>query len=240
MKKTLIEIVKDILTAMDSEEVDSIADTVEADQVATLCGVVFYNVITERDLPENEELLKLTAASDSNFPTHFRYPDNVTNITDIWYKDSDGRYQEVCWKNWKTFLQDTDGLGSDYDTVLDKNGGTDIRIQNNKRPQWYTSFDDDWIVMDSYESDVESTLQASKIRAYGLVRPTFTKTDTWTPDFDEELFPYYVAECTSMCMSLLSGGSDPKIEQSARRQKTHIIKNQYKSKRANKWSTFGR
>ncbi len=240
MKKTLLEIVQDVLAAMDSENVNSISETVEASQVADLCGIVFNNVVAERELPEHEELLKLTPASDSDFPTHFSYPDNVTGITDIWYKDDDGRYHEVCWMEPKDFLRRADQRTDDFVEVSDKNGGTNYRVGNNNDPRFYTSFDDHWVVMDSYDNAVDSTLQSSKIRAYGLKYPTFSKTDNYVPDFDEILFPYYVAECMSFCMSVLSGGSDPKVEQTARRQKTMLNANQYKSKRPNKWSNYGR
>lgn len=36
MRKTLLEMVQDILSEMDSDEVNSINDTVEAEQVATI------------------------------------------------------------------------------------------------------------------------------------------------------------------------------------------------------------
>mgnify|MGYP000149502562 CR=1 FL=1 len=57
-------------------------------------------------------------------------------------------------------------------------------------PSFYTSFDDEHIVMDSYKSSVETTLQNSKTQAYGVVYPTFTISDTFTPDLDDTLFPY--------------------------------------------------
>lgn len=240
MKKTLIQIVQDILLMMDSEEVNSISETVEADQVATICGIVFYNLVNERKIPEHEELIKLTAASDSSFPTHFNYPDDVDRVKCVWYTDTAGRYYELVWMDPLDFLNYTDRRQADYDSVLDKNGGTTLRILNTANPTYYTSFDDYWIVMDSYDTTVDTTLQESKIRAYGTKTPTFSKTDSYTPDMDASLFPYYIAECASTCMSLLKGATDPKVEQSARRQKTMLNSRTNRSNQPSNWSKYGR
>jgi len=240
MKKTLIQIVQDILAMMDSEEVNSISETVEADQIATFCEIVYYEMANEREVPEHGELLKLTAASDSNYPTHFHYPDNVDEVECIWYTNSDGKYYEVKWLEPLDFLKRADARQADYDSVLDKNGGTTIRVGNTEKPTYYTSFDDYWIVMNSYDSTEDSTLQESKVRAYGSMLPTFSKTDSYTPDFDANVFPLYLAECASRCMSLLKGAVDPKTEQAGRRQKTHFTKRKYRNERPNNWSKYGR
>jgi hypothetical protein len=52
MKKTLLEIVQDILSDMDSEEVNSISDSNEARQVARIVQTTFYNLIATREIPE--------------------------------------------------------------------------------------------------------------------------------------------------------------------------------------------
>ena len=219
MKKTLLEITQSILSDMDSEEVNSISDSTEALQVASVVRDTFENITTNRDVPEHRELLKLTAASDSDFPTHFQYGDRVTNIENVWYETSDGYYKEIPWKDPMDFLVLTDkAQGEDVQTVYDKSGGTKIRIRNSKSPDFYTSFDDTWIVMNSFDNTVDSTLQSSKVRAYGLVYPVFSLTDAYVPDLDDKMFPYLVAESKSVCMSLFKGGPDAKIEQAARRQ----------------------
>ena len=240
MKKTLLEIVQDILSDMDSEEVNSISDSNEARQVARIVQTTFYNLIATREIPEHEELLKLTPASDSNFPTHFEYTDNVKEITDVWYEDSDGFYREVRWIEPLDFLNRTDRVTEDFVTVFDKNGGTKLRIKNDANPTFYTSFDDKWIVMNSYDSSVDSTLQFSKVRAYGTVYPAFTIADSYTPDLDSTLFPYLVSEAKSTAMSLLKGQTDPKVDQQSRRQKSYMQNDQFKSERGNKRVNYGR
>jgi len=240
MKYTLLEIVGSILSDMDSEDVNSISDSVEAQQVASIVRDTYFNIIATRKIPEHQELLKMTAASDSEFPTHFHYPENVKEITALWYEDKNGDYKKIVWCEPMDFLSRTDTIQEDYDTVLDKNGGTKLRILNDQDPRFYTSFDDYWIVLNSYDSTTEDTLQESKVRAYGTKYPTFQISDGFTPDLDATLYPYFLAEAKSTAMSLLKGGSDPKVEQAARRQKAFMQNDMYRTKRPNHWSNFGR
>lgn len=240
MKKSLLEIVREILSDMDSDDVGSISDTVEAQQVASIVERTFWNFLTTRDIPEHTQLLKFTAASDSNFPTHFRYPDNIRRVEQAWYKNSDGDYRKVNYVAPLEFLMRTDGIESDYVEVTDKSGGTTLKIRTNAQPYFWTSFDDDWIVFNAYESTVDTTLQASKVRVFGTLYPVFEKTDTHTMDIDETVFPYLIAEAKSASMSLLKGSVDPKVEQAAKRQKNHIQNDMYKVTQPTKWSNYGR
>jgi hypothetical protein len=240
MKKTLLQIVQDILTAMDSEEVNSISETIEADQIAGICELVYFELVNSRDIPEHGELIKLTAASDSAYPTHFHFPANVDKLKCIWYTNNDGKYYEVDWMEPLDFLNRIDGIESDYDTVADKNGGTSLRIKNNSIPKFYTSFDDNWLVFDSYDSTKDTTLQESKVRTWGNKLPSFSKSNSFIPDLDANMFPYYIAECTSRSMSLLKGAPDPKVEQAARRQNNYLNSRKYRNERPNNWSNYGR
>lgn len=240
MKKTLLEIVKSILNDMDSEDVDSLADSVEAMQVASIVQDTFYNFVSTKQIPEHKELFKLTALSDSDYPTHFKYPASHRKTEKVWYKDSGGTYKEVCFADPEVFLKNTDGLQENYGLVYDKNGGTELRIRNNQDPTFYTSFDDEYIVMNSYDSTVDSTLQSSKVRAFGYILPTFSITDDFTPDIDDVLFPYLLAESKSTSMSILKGDVNPKVDQAARRQKNFIQNDMFNTERANNWSNYGR
>ena len=244
IKKTLLQIVQSILSDMDSEDVNSISDTVEAMQVASIVEDTFYNLVATRTIPEHHELIKLTALSDTDYPTHFQYPDNVKGITKVWYDVSDDgtfEYREISWVDNETFLRRVDGRATDSSTnVSDKNGGTNLRIYNDRHPSFYTSFDDDYLVFDAHKSTVDTTLQAGKVRAMGYVIPTFSRTDGYTPDIDEEFHPYLLAEAKSTAMSLLKGGPDPKIDQAARRQKAYIQNDKHKTNTGNKRPQYGR
>lgn len=243
IKKTLLQIVKEILEVMESEDVNSISDTEESYMVAGVVEGVFYDIISSRTIPEHWEILKIDALSDSNYPTHFQYPENMRVLNRIDYDVSDDgsfEYREVRWKDPDDFLDMVDKVQENYDNVLDKNGGTNLRIRNDRMPTYYTSFDDDYIVMDSYDASIDSTLQESKVRARGVVYPVFSKTDGYVPDLDNDMFRYLIREATSVSQSIYKGGPDPKIDQWARRNKVGVQNDRYKTERKNKWNNYAR
>lgn len=240
MKKTLLEIVQSILNDLDSEEVNALDDSVEALQIASIVRDTYYNIVSTREIPEHYSLVKLTALADSAHPTHFKYPTDTKEITNVWYQNSDGNYTEIKFVEPLDFLYLTDTISSEYTSVTDKSAGTTLRIGNAEDPKFYTSFDDEYLVFNSFDTTVDSTLQESKVRAYGSKIPSFTISDSFVPDLDADMFPYLLAESKSTAMSILKGFSDPKVEQAARRQKSYIQNQRYNTKRSNKWSNYGR
>jgi len=242
-KYTLLEMTQKILSDMDAEPVNAIGETTESDQIASIIEDTFYALFVNRIIPEHQGLIKLTSLSSVSYPTHFRYPDNVNNVTKVWYDTSEDdtfEYSVVKWMEPMDFLEMVDNVQDSYDSIEDREAGTTLRIRNDKQPDYYTSFDDLYIVMDSYDASVNSTLLTAKSRAYGTTIPTFTISDSFVPDIDENIFPYLLAESKSTCFSLLAGGADQKIEQQARRQKSFLQNDKYRSVRPNKWSHYGR
>ena len=240
VKKNLLQLVRSILSDMDSEDVTTLADSIEAQQVASIVEDTYYNLITTKQIPEHQELIKLTALSDSTTPSHFRYPDNVKLLDNIWYKDTDDIYQDVKWMDPLDFLNIVDCRTTDIDSVADLNGGTTLNIHNDRQPTIFTSFDDYYIVMDSYDKTREATLQETNARGYATVFPVFLQVDSYVPDIDDVMFPLLLNEAKSVAMSVFKGGSDPKIEQAARRQKSFIQSSMHKTTRTRKFSKYGR
>ena len=242
MKRTLLQIVQNILSDMDSEDVNSISDSIEAEQIASVVRDVYYNMVSTRMIPEHQELVKLVSLSNSARPTHFQVPDSVKRIDFIRYNvstTSDTEFKEIQYIEPLLFLtlhQD----GTNVDTVYDVNGNTPLLIRNDQMPTYYTSFDDLHIVMDSYKSDTDQILAENKTQALGHKIPTFTISDNFTPDLDEVLFPYLLAESKSTCFSLFKSGVDQKIEQAARRQKSYMQSDMYRVKKENKRPYYGR
>lgn len=240
MKTTLLQIVQSILSDMDSEDVNSISDTLEAQQIASVVEDTYYNIIAAREIPEHNKLMSLTAMGNSAKPTHFRYPTNTKSIKRVEYNvgtvaDKDFRIIEFVDPIKFLDLMDEKGL-----LVETYEGNLDIFVANDSPPTYYTSFDDEYLIMDSYDSSVESTLQSSKVRAMGSTYPTFNQTDTFEPDLDNTMMPLLLAEAKSACFSLFKGGPDPKVEQAARRLKSFVQNDMYKTTRSNKKPNYGR
>lgn len=235
MRRTLLELTQSILNDLDGEPVNSIFDTEEATQYANVVRDTYFNIVAARETPEHDELLKLTALSDSTRPNFFLYP---TNVKEIRLFEYDGR--EVYWKDPIKFLDSMPNAGDDVISVADPVSGILLSIRTDKNPRYYTSFDNQYIVCDSYNRAVDTTLQESKTRCWGTKYPTFTMSDAFVPDLNETLFPYLLAESKSVCFSVFKSGSDPKVEQAARRLKNGIQNDRYKTRRENTRNFYGR
>jgi len=241
MRKTLLSMVQSILSDMDSEDVNSIADTVEAQQIASVIQDTYFNIIAAREIPEHKQMLQLTSLSNNQRPTHFRYPNNTKEIEKLFYNTSytGSTYTEVSFLEPIDFLNRVDQSATNTMQVQTVAGNVPVFIMTDRMPKYYTSFDDDNIIMDSYDSSFEVILQESKTRAYGTIYPTFQITDNFEPDLDDTMLPYLLAEAKSTCFSLFKSGSDPKVEQAARRLKSYVQNDMYKTRKENKRPHYG-
>lgn len=242
MQMTLLELVQSILSDLDSEDVNSISDTIEAEQIASVVRDTYYNIIAGREFPEHQQLLKLTALSDSSYPTHLRLPDTVRRLDTFWYNVSDdggNEFRELQWCEPEKFLTLHTGT-SNTTAISDKNSGSTYLVGNDKMPTYWTSFDNYYIVLDSHDSTVDTTVQSSKSRVLGLIYPAFTISDSFTPDLDQNWFPYLLAEAKSACFSLFKSGVDPKVDQAARRLKSYLQNDRYRYSTPNKRPSYGR
>jgi hypothetical protein len=246
IKMTLLEIVQDVLNDMDSDEVNSISDTVEATQIANICRSVYYDVITTVDLPEHTELMTVTGLSNSARP-NFMDANSITEIKELRYNVSETSgqldYKLIDYVLPDEFIQrivKRDTSASNVIVVTDPTSGISLPIENDKMPDYYTSFDDRYLCFDSYDSAVDTTLQSSKTMVLGIKIPTFTITDAAVPDMDDTIFPYYLAEVKSRSLSLLKGGPDVKVEQFARKHRYFQKNNRWKTGEQRILNDYGR
>jgi hypothetical protein len=193
--------------------------------------------------------VRLTALSDSTKPNYLRIPDNVDHIPDTFeYNKSDDspikqEYQDVFWLEPREFLRRIRGLDSSSVDVLvvnDFNGSTELLILNNKMPEVFTSFDDRHLVCDSYDSAIDTTLQASKTRAWAKVIPTVTISDTFTFDIDSHIFPYLYNEALSRASFSQKSTQNPKAEQWSRRHKAFMQSTKDRIEQPNRRNRYGR
>jgi len=225
-KMTVLEMTQDILNDMDSDEVSSINDTLEAQQVAQIIKTTYYEMINQRDYDHLNQMFRLDSGTAS-LPTHMTLPDNVKYVKWVKYNKRDTAltkdlFKEVYYKEPDDFLELTnarDSLDSAVDTITDPDSGVTLLITNNEHPTYYTSFDDEYAVFDSYKSTLESNLQQSMSQCYGAIEPTFSLIDTFTPDFPAKIFPGYLAEAKSTCFNALKQSANQKEEQKSRRQR---------------------
>ena len=246
-KLTLIDIVQDVLSDMGSDEVNSISDIVESLQVAYIVKSVFLNIINKRMWPNEAVLTSLTPASDTNKPTHFTIPDNVVKVAWIKYDNRSSSSSTKVEFEDITYLQPKDFL--DYCLARDSTASTTqtvtvgdytILIKTDTNPTYYTTFDDENIIFDSFDNSIDTTLQESKIMAYCEVEPTWSMADTYTPDLPSHAFSYLVSEVKSMAFTKIKQAASPKDEQESRSQKNYLSSAKWKVGGGIKYPNFGR
>ena len=224
-KLTILDMTQDILSDMDSDEVSSINDTLEALQVAQILKTTYYDMINSRDYEHLKQLFQ-TESGTTSLPTHMLIPTNVQYVKWIKYNKRDTNsssdsFLEITYLEPEQFLDqiDTrDSTDSTVDTITDTTGVT-LLIKNDSHPTYYTSFDDEYAVFDSYNSSLETNLQQSMTQCYGSIEPTFSLIDAFVPDFPTKVFPGYLAEAKSTCFNSLKQSANAKEEQKSRRQR---------------------
>lgn len=237
MKMTLLEMTQNILSALDSDEVNSISDTIEALQVAYVIKETFDEQFNNIVVPELRGLIQLNGISDVLKPNYMKVPDAVKDFEWIKYRDdrNNGKFTDVCYVTPEEFLEMQFQYTSTSDNTFlttDPVSNVQYYIKTNKSPTYYTSFDDNYIAFDSYDSDYDATLNSSKSAAFGTKEFSFPLEDTFIPPIDSNLFPLLLAEAKSVCFINVKQTGSSKEEQRARRQRVRMQNDQYKAKPA--------
>lgn len=242
-EQTLLEMTQDILSAMTSDEINSITDTVESQQVATIIKNKYYDILTREGLPEHNQVFQLTASGSASTPTLMYVPAGVKKIEWIKYfndttTDDDATvptgYQYVPVISNSQFFDMIGQLnpGDDNvsswtfsDTSNNYPGDFTFYYRDDKQPDYCTILSNYYVIFDSYDSDFDSTLQEDKTMCQGQVIPTFTMTDSFIPNMDPSKFPLLLNEAKALAFFELKQMPHPKAEQEIRRQWISTQKN---------------
>lgn len=227
MADTLLDMTQEILAEMGSDAVNSISDTQEATDVATIIRGVFKDIVEEFDIPGNANLLAFEGLGDTSKPTLMKMPADVQRIEWIKYDTrtdftTNKRYSDVEFKDPFDFITITNQRPStDTDTyqVVQYSANVPIVVGRTAAPKYWTSFNDDIIVFDSFDSSVDATLQASKTIAHGYIRPTLVLSDTAVPTLPTNLLRQLYHQALAKCFVNLKTVMNPKAERSENRSR---------------------
>lgn len=244
---TVLDMTQKILSAMDSDEVNSINDTLEATQIAEVIESTYYNIISGKDWPHLFELFQLTASGDNTKPTHMSLPDTYLEIKWLKYNkrnstDTKDKFEDVIYKDPEEFinlLNVRDETESNVTEVTDASGIV-LKILNDIAPTYYTSFDNENIIFDSYDSGVNTTLISSKTQCYGKKEPTFTLSDSFVPDLPVAMFSYLLNESKATCFVEMKQTQNPKAEQHSITQRRRLSQDVWRLAGGIKYPNYGR
>lgn len=245
MKKTLLELTQDILLSLDADEVNSIDDTLEATQVANIIQNTYLDMASNRNWAGQKRLITFNHSGTPERPTHLKAPDNIKELHTFRYnvsKDGGFEYRDIKFREPDEFLR----INS-YRKVSDRNikvvndpGGTPLLIVTDQPPQYWTTFDDTYIVCDSYDSEEDDALKASKTQLHVTLFPTFRLVDDFVPDMPVEAFQALYNEAKSTAFVEVKQVANQKADLAARRQQTWLSRKEWQLKGGVRYPNYGR
>lgn len=225
MRMTLLEMVQDILSDMNSDQVNSWDDTVESMQVAQIIRRTYFDIVSTQEYDEVREQDNLIGSGNVNRPHVMTIPVGMYKIDWIRYNkklllSDPNKWEEVKYLPVSDFMdviyaRDPSATNVTAYTV----GDSEHFIRTDAHPTYWTSLDDFTIWFDSFYSTLDDTLQTSKSLVQGSMEPTFTLQDNFYAELRPDLFPFLLAEAKSKCFALVMDNPNVKVEQEARRKR---------------------
>jgi len=246
MAKTLLKMTQDILSDIDGDEVNSIDDTIESQQISRAIVDMFDFIVSDQELPSIKQTFQLEAYGDTDKPTHFDIPADVNTIDVLRYNTADDGERETFVKVY--YLEPVDFLRQTKNrNVLDTNvisveveDNVTVNIRNDVSPTYWTTFDNETIIFDSFDENISSTMTASNTEAYGQRPPTLSRVDGAFINLPNNLLPYLQAEVREYAFDVWRGGATPKIQQLARKGRVRQQRSRDKLRRNVKLPNYGR
>lgn len=221
MRKTLLEIVQEILNDMDSDSVNSIDDTEEALQVASIVRTTYEKLIASRDdWPFLRTLTHLTSATADN-PTRMRVPTAMSKVEWVKYRKKAITYLPP--EEFKHLLD----TRTELTAVVDEDG-----YGLNADPTYWTSYDEDYIYFDSYDLETEAYLLGATSAVYGIVIPTWVHDNTAYPTLPTKMFPGFIADAKGTAFLALKQQANAKEEEYAKRSFSRFQRTAWRNREA--------
>jgi len=236
-KLTLLDMVQEILSSLNGDEVNSYSDTAESNQIAQILKRKYYDIQTRGDVPEHKQLIQLTASGDTDKPVQMTIPSGVSNIYWIKYFDNNTDdsvsvplYKYVTMLPLEQFLDYVNNFNTDEDNVESMTftqGGFDYTFyyMTDRQPSCCTCISNQWVIFDSFDSEVDTTLQGSKTEVFAKKVPTFTMADSFVPELPDNEFSLLMNEAKALAFYELKQMPHPLADREIKRQWSAAQKN---------------
>lgn len=246
-KMSLLEIVQSIHNDLDLDEINSIDDTVESQQVAQIVKGSYYAMLGNRNWPHTRRVTQLEGVGNTLRPNYLKIPSTWKQMDSFSYDkskitDTSIKIDSVTYKEPDDFLRFVslrNSSNTNVKTVTDTSG-VRLLILKDVAPTYWTSFDDQYIVCDSYDDAVNSTLVGSKTQCMAYVEPSWTMTDDFIPDLPSEAFVALVEESKSTASLDLKQAANQKAEQRSVKQQRWLSRKAWTAAGGVDYPDYGR
>jgi hypothetical protein len=234
MKYTLLELTQSVLSSMDSDEINSINDTVESQQVVEVIKTVYDDIISRGDLESNKAPFNLTPSGDPLKPVLMTKPENIDHVHWVKYNCMDSDDTDPVWRDmtYLPFMDFIDYMHQYHPTETDMSSFdfiadgfvTTFTYKTDTAPSYYTTFNDNTVIFDAHDVSIDTTLQSSKTLCYGSKTTDFLAQDTFIPSLQPKQFPLLLNEAKSLAWAELKQTAHQKAEITAHRNWRHLQK----------------
>jgi len=230
MALTLLKIVQDILSAMDSDEVNSIGDTVESRQVATVVETVYRNILARTEFEEHHTVFELKASGDPAKPNLMVVPNSVDNVQWVKYNiPKERRAVDLKYLPPTEFLEWTLNLGQTYRddltvssyTIYLEDSSFPVYFRNDDNPYRYTFIPGIGVLFDAVDLTDTDTLQKNNTIAYGRKSYEFELEDDFVPPLDTIHFNLLYQESKALAFAELKQTQHATAERAVRDSRIH-------------------
>lgn len=246
IKMSLLDMVQDILSDMDSDEVNDIDDTTESLQVAQIIKSCYMEMVSNRNWPGHKRLMQLEHAGDLAKPNYLKLPESLKELEEFKYKsvvdNGVSKYIDVKFKYPDEFLSIVNSRDPNNENVKEVSdfGGSTLNILTNQDPMYWTSFDDKYLVTDSYNKAVDTALQRSKTQVQAVIFPSWERSNDFVPDLPPDAFSALLEEAKSTCFLRIKQMPDQKAEQKASRQNRWLARKAWRAHGGVRYDDYGR
>lgn len=198
MQRTLLQVVQEYLDATSGFYVDSIFDTDESQQVAKIAERIYYKMVNAYpNLLFTMKEMTLDPLSDATRPNYMIIPKGVQKIQEskVYYnvsKDGGLQYKLIQYLPPLEFIETTSNVSSNNSIIVEGFDGNKMSVKTNQFPTYYTSFDNKYLVFDSYNSDIDTTLQSSKTKVVASGEEVFLQEDDFVIPVPSHLSEHYL------------------------------------------------
>lgn len=235
MSRTLNYTVQRVLEKLNLDPINSINDTEDAILVAREAESTFFDLLSRNTWPNQEKLIKVQSVSNTQNPTALILGEMVDQIESIRYNVTEDNsdqtvYRRMIWLEPDDFLQMVHSRNTENDNVdVALMDGIELFVYNDKMPEYYTSFDNKYLILDSYDKSVSSTLLGSKTICYGSVIPVWSVTDEYIIPVNERFYPLFLSALTSACSVMLLNTQNPEEERRQMRAISRLRQEAYRT-----------
>lgn len=218
MNKTLLDVVQTVLIKLDLDPVNSINESEDALAVAREAETTYYDLMSRADWPDQKDLVDVESVSDVNNPTALRLAKEVSKIESLRYDvttdtDNSTVIKRIHWLEPEEFLKMVYSRNDSSDNVDVVNyKGHKLFVYNNVMPTYYTSFDNETLILDSYDNTESTTLIGSKAVCTAVVLDRWEFLDDFRLPLKRDMYSLFLSELSAAASLYLNGVQSPQDE----------------------------